>query len=273
MKKTCFYIAGAFLLTLASCSTPKNITYFQDLQNGQTLAPRSAYNITVQPGDKLMIIVNTQDPQLSAMFNLVQTQSRLSQTGITGSSAISSNEARTSYYTVNSNGDIKFPVLGDLHIAGMKREDVAKFIERQLTSQDLVKDPVVTVEFINTGVAVLGEVARPGRYEFNEDQMTILQALSYAGDLKNTGQRENVLVVRKENGQETAYRVDLTNAEKLLTSPVYYLKQDDVVYIEPNDKAKRETTSAGNAAYSPSFWISVGSVGISVATLIVTLTR
>ena len=155
----------------------------------------------------------------------------------------------------------------------MKREEVASYIERQLTSQNLVKDPIVTVEFANTGVSVLGEVARPGRYEFNEDKMTILQALSYAGDLKNTGERTNVLVIRKQDGKENAYRIDLTNSANVMGSPVYYLQQDDVVYVEPNIKAKRETTSAGNAAYSPSFWISVGSVGLTVATLIVTLTK
>ena len=266
--------AGGVLMLLASCSTPKNITYFQDLQNGQVLQPQNVYAIKVRPGDKLSIIVNTQDPSLSAMFNLVQNQSRLvsSSQGKTAGTTITT-DGRTGYYTVNTSGDINFPVLGELHIEGMKREEVASFIERQLKSQQLVKDPIVTVEFINTGVAVLGEVAHPGRYEFNEDKMTILDALSYAGDMKNTGERNNVLVIRKENGKEIAYRVDLTNSESVISSPVYYMQQDDVIYVEPNVKSKRETTSAGNTAFSPSFWISVGSVGLTVATLIVTLTK
>ncbi|MDE5886028.1 MAG: polysaccharide export protein [Muribaculaceae bacterium] len=273
MKKTNLWF-GASLLLLASCSTPQNVTYFQDLQNGQVIQPQSVYAIKVRPGDKLTIMVNTQDPNLSAMFNLVQTQSRLTTSGVaSGYASNITTEGRVGYYTVNSKGEINFPVLGELHISGMKREEVAKYIERQLISQDLVKDPVVTVEFVNTGVAVLGEVAKPGRYEFNEDNMTILQALSYAGDMKNTGERNNVLVIRKEDGKEIAYRVDLTNADATLQSPVYYLQQDDVVYVEPNAKSKRETTSAGNAAYSPSFWISVGSVGLTVATLITTLTK
>ncbi|MDE5789718.1 MAG: polysaccharide biosynthesis/export family protein [Muribaculaceae bacterium] len=273
MKKNFLWMGGALLL-LASCSTPKNITYFQDLQNGQTIEPQNVYAIKVRPGDKLSIMVNTQDPLLSSMFNLVESQNRLLSSGVsTGKASNISNEGRTGYYTVDSKGDIKFPILGELHIGGMKREEVASYIERQLISQNLVKEPVVTVEFANTGVAVLGEVAKPGRYEFNEDKMTILQALSYAGDLKNTGERTNVLVIREQDGKETAYRVDLTKASELMTSPAYYLQQDDMVYVEPNAKAKRETTSAGNAAYSPSFWISVGSVGLTVATLIVTLTK
>ncbi|MDE6681846.1 MAG: polysaccharide biosynthesis/export family protein [Muribaculaceae bacterium] len=273
MKKNLLW-AGCSLLFLASCSTPKNITYFQDLQNGQVIEPQSVYAIKVRPGDKLSIMVNTQDPLLSSMFNLVESQNRLVSSGVTsGNGANISSEGRSGFYTVDSKGDIKFPILGELHIGGMKREEVASYIERQLTSQNLVKDPIVTVEFANTGVSVLGEVARPGRYEFNEDKMTILQALSYAGDLKNTGERTNVLVIRKQDGKENAYRIDLTNSANVMGSPVYYLQQDDVVYVEPNIKAKRETTSAGNAAYSPSFWISVGSVGLTVATLIVTLTK
>ncbi len=273
MKKNLLWGAGV-LMIMASCSTPQNITYFQDLKDGQVLQPQSVYAIKVRPGDKLTIMVNTQDAQLSTMFNLVESQNRLLSSGISSGRASNiSTEGRTGYYTVDSEGNINFPVLGELHVAGMKREEVAKYIERQLISQQLVKEPVVTVEFVNTGVAVLGEVAKPGRYEFNEDKMTILQALSYAGDLKNTGQRENVLVIRQQDGKEVAYRVNLTNSKELLNSPAYYLQQDDIVYIEPNDKSKRETTSAGNAAYSPSFWISVGSVGLTVATLIVTLTK
>ncbi|MDE6536893.1 MAG: polysaccharide biosynthesis/export family protein [Muribaculaceae bacterium] len=265
---------GLGMLLLASCSVPKNVTYFQDLQNGQSFEPLSVYAIKVRPADKLSIMVNTQDPNLSAMFNLVQSQSKLVPGGSQmGNSATISTEGRTGYYTVDSKGNIDFPVLGELHIAGMKREEVASFIRRQLMSQNLVKDPVVTVEFINTGVAVLGEVVSPGRYEFNEDKMTILDALSLAGDMRNTGERQNVLVIRKEDGKEVAYRIDLTNYTSAVQSPVYYLQQDDVIYVEPNIKSKRETTSAGNAAYSPSFWISVGSVGLTVATLIVTLTK
>lgn len=273
MKKSNLWL-GISLIFLASCSTPKNITYFQDLQNGQELLPQNVYTIKVRPGDKLSIMVNTQDPTLSAMFNLVQNQSRLvtSSQG-KGAGTTITTDGKTGYYTINSKGDINFPVLGEVHIGGMTREEVASFIERQLISQDLIKDPIVTVEFINTGVAVLGEVAHPGRYDFNEDKMTILEALSYAGDMKNTGERNNVLVIRKEDGKEKAYRVDLTNAHEVMASPVYYMQQDDVIYVEPNMKAKRETTSAGNTAFSPSFWISVGSVGLTVATLIVTLTK
>lgn len=259
-------------LLVTSCSTPKNITYFQNISEGESIVPQSACDIRVKPDDKLAIIVTTQDPQLSSLFNLVHTQTRLSGNSSYNNPAIY-DDSRVAYYTVNSNGDITFPVLGKLHIAGMKREEVAEFIQDKLIADDLVKQPVVTVEFINTGVSVIGEVARPGRYEFNRDRLTILDAISMAGDLKNTGMRENVMVIRTDGNKKDTYIVDLTDSHALASSPAYYLQQEDIIYVEPNLKSKRETTSVGNTPYSPSFWISVGSIGISLATLIVTLTR
>lgn len=266
------YILGILTLALSSCSTPKNITYFQDLTNGESIQPQSVYEIRVRPDDKLSIIVNTQDPSLSAMFNLVQTQNRLTSYGkAQKQNQTYSSESRTAYYTVDDKGDINFPVLGTLHIAGMKRSEVASYIEKRLESEDLVKQPIVTVEFINTGYSVLGEVASPGRYEFNKDRVSIMEALAMAGDLKNTGLRDNIIVIRQEGKGQKAYRIDLTNAQSMLTSPAYYLQQDDVIYVEPNAKSKRDTTSAGNTPFSPSFWVSIGSVAMTLATLIVTI--
>lgn len=272
LKPLSFFLIAAALST-TSCNTPKNITYFQDLSEGQTIQPQSVYDIRVRPEDKLNIIVNTQDPQLSSLFNLVQTQNRLTGYATTVGAAQYSTDSRTAYYTVDDNGDINFPVIGKIHIAGMKRSEVAEYIEKRLIDEDLVKQPVVTVEFINTGVSVLGEVVRPGRYEFNKDRLTIMDALTMAGDLKNTGQRENVMVIRDNKGKKETYIIDLTDARSLAASPAYFLQQEDIVYVEPNDRSKRETTSAGNTLYTPSFWISVGSIGITLANLIVTLTR
>lgn len=268
------FAAIMLLLILSACGTPKNIAYFQDVTNGQNIQPQNVYDIRVRPEDKISIIVNTQDPSLSSLFNLVQTQNRLTGFGRVGeTNSFLSGESRTSYYTVDADGDIRFPVLGIIHVAGMKRSEVARYIEKRLINEDLVKDPVVTVEFINTGFSVLGEVAAPGRYEFNKDRMTIMEAIAMAGDLKNTGLRENVVVVRQEGGNQKTYKINLTETQEMVKSPVYYLQQDDVIYVEPNDKSKRETTSAGNTIYNPSFWVSIGSIGISVATLIVTITN
>lgn len=273
MKKIQLIMAGVVALVASSCSTPKNIAYFQDLSEGQQMLPASVYDIRVRPEDKLSIVVSTQDPSLSGLLNLVTTQNHLSANPTAGRQG-TGGDSRVSLYTVDYKGDIHFPVLGTLHIAGMKRSEVAEFIEKKLIAENLVKEPIVTVEFINTGVSVLGEVARPGRYEFNRDHMTIIDAITMAGDLKNTGQRENVMVIREgEGGKKATYFINLTDSKSVTNSPAYYLQQEDIVYVEPNDKAKRETTSAGNSPFTPAFWLSVTSSLIGIATFIITLTK
>ncbi len=267
----------AATLLLGSCSTPKNITYFPDLTTGTVVQAERQLEIRVKPEDKLSIVVSTQDPALSMLFNLVTTQNRLGQTTSstkTVGAASTNSNGQVSYYTVDSNGDIVFPVLGKLHIAGLTREQVAEKITEDLVKADLVKDPIVTVEFANTGISIIGEVKSPGRYEFNKDRLTIIDAIAMAGDLTMNGVRENILVMRDlGNGKQEAYRINLLNAQELAMSPVYYLQQDDVIYVEPNDKAKRETTPNGNTPYTPSFWVSMGSFGVTIATLVITLTK
>ena len=254
---------------MASCKTPKNIDYFQDVQTGTIVTSANINDIKINPEDKLSIVVSTQDPALSSLFNLTNTQ--MAPTGV-ASYAQGGNEA--SYYTVSPSGDINFPVLGKLHIAGMTRSQLSSFIEFKLIQEELVQQPIVTVEFVNTGISVLGEVKAPGLYSFNKDHMTIVDAIAVAGDLTMNGRREDILVMRKTaEGVQQGYRVDLTNLQELASSPVYYLQQDDIIYVEPNKKAKRETTSTGNSPYSPSFWTSIVSVAVSVATLSVTISK
>lgn len=271
-------VAATAVLLLGSCTTPKNITYFQDLTPGTVISPSQVSDIRVRPEDKLQIMVNTQDPALTAQFNLVQVQNKLLQTSSSttsiGNSAAVNSENRVQSYTVDKEGDITFPLLGKIHLGGMTRSEVAEYIRKELIEHELVKDPVVTVEFTNTGISILGDVTAPGRYEFNKDRVTILDAISMARDLSPTGMRENVLVLREgPDGSQQVYSVDLTNMSTLAASPAYYLQQNDVVYVEPNLKKKRDTTSSGNTSYSPSFWITVGSLGVTIATLITTLTR
>lgn len=267
----------ASVMLLSSCSTPKNISYFPELQTGSIVQAGKMLDIKVKPEDKLSILVSTQEPALSILFNLVNVQNRLGQTTSSTTNVDhmgSSSNGQVSYYTVDSQGDIAFPVLGKLHIAGLTREQIAEKITNDLKYADLVKDPIVTVEFANTGLSVLGEVNRPGRYEFNKDHLTIIDAIAMAGDLKMNGMRENILVMRNlGGGRQEAYRVNLLDAQSLASSPVYYLQQDDVIYVEPNNKAKRETTASGNSAFAPSFWVSIGSLAVTIATLTITLLR
>ena len=253
------------VLAAVSCSTPKEISYFQDLQPGVTeLAITDPVEIKVRPKDKLSILVNAQDPKLTNMFNLPIVSQQIGQES-TGSSGTSRG---VSGYTVDSFGDINFPVLGKIRVEGMTREQIADYLTKQLKEQELIKDPVVTVEFMNLGVSVLGEVNKPGRISINRDNMTILDALSEAGDLTIFGKREKVLVLRQEDGKQRVYGVNLCSAEHIYSSPVYYLQQNDVVYVIPNDTKSRQSTVNGNTVRSTSFWISLASLITSIAVLI-----
>lgn len=260
--KNLFLAASLFLL--GACSTSKEIPYFQDLRPGESeLTLTTPVEIKIQPKDKLSILVNSQDPRLTNLFNLPIFTQQIGQESNTGSSR------GVSGYTVDTKGCIDFPVLGKIFIAGMTREEVAAHIKSELQSHDLIKDPVVTVEYMNLSIAVMGEVKNPGRYNIDKDHLTILDALSQAGDLTIYGKREKVLVLRNEEGKQRVYGVNLCSAEHLYTSPVYYLQQNDVVYVEPNDTKARQSTVNGNNVRSTSFWISLASLLTSIAVLIV----
>lgn len=268
-----FLGACVFAFVAASCSAPKDVAYFQDMKETVIPLTQTAKEITVRPHDKLSIIIKSKDPELSGLFNLNVASSRVgldspvSGTGSTFRSYTSTSEG-ISVYTVNAKGDIDFPVLGMLHIEGMTRGDLAGFIKGELMGKELVKDPVVTVEFINVGFSVMGEVANPGRFDINADQLNLLEALSLAGDLTIQGQRDNVAVMREGKDGVQTYRVDLTNFTELTKSPAYYIQQGDIIYVEPNGVKKRQTTVNGNNVLSASFWVSVASLLTSVAVLI-----
>lgn len=254
-------------MTVTSCRAPKDVTYFNDLTSGAQKELSSVKDITVRPDDRLSILVVSKDAQLMSLFNLPVVSQRVGQPGVTSSY---SNNNDVASYVVDRYGDIQFPVLGTIHIGGMRRAEVADYIATELKSRNLVKDPVVVVDFLNNGVVVLGEVNRPGRVNFDRDRFTLLDAIAGAGDLTIQGQRKDVLVTRTdENGHQTSYRVDLTDAEQTMQSPVYYLQQNDVVYVSPNDVRKRQTTANGNAPLTPSFWISIASLATTIAVLIV----
>ena len=243
------------VLAAVSCSTPKEISYFQDLQPGVTeLAITDPVEIKVRPKDKLSILVNAQDQKLTNMFNLPIVSQQIGQESM-GSSGTSRG---VSGYTVDTDGYINFPVLGKIRVEGMTREQIAEYLTGQLKEKELIKDPVVTVEFINLGVSV----------KIERDNMTILDAISQAGDLTIYGKREKVLVLRQENGRQRVYGVNLCSAEHIYSSPVYYLQQNDVVYVEPNDTKSRQSTVNGNTVRSTSFWISLASLITSIAVLI-----
>lgn len=270
MKRMKFVVALFVVLSLAlsGCQTPQNITYFQDSAQFSDIELARASAITVKPGDQLSINVNSKDPQLAAMFNLPIQGYRIGATSVN-----SLNSQASMSYSVDSNGDIDFPVLGKIKVGGCNRETIASFIKECLIKEELIQDPVVTVEFTNLYFSVLGEVARPGRFDIKHDRVTVLDAIAMAGDLTINGMRENIVVWREEGDHQVAYHIDLSSSKSVYNSPAYYLQQKDLVYVEPNEVRKRQSTVNGNNVRSTSFWISLTSLATSVAVLVVNMLK
>lgn len=263
MKKELLMALTLAVLLLSSCKAP-NVAYFNDFENGQTEKLLQAMDIRLRTGDKISIVVNSKDPLLADLFNLPVYTHRIGYSQAYASNA----STQMSVYTVDKNGEVDFPVIGKITVSGMRRDEVAETIKSELLKRNLVKDPVLTVEFANLGFNVMGEVNKPGRYTFDRDNMTILDALSIAGDLTIQGRRDNVMVMRETSEGRSIYRVNLQSGKELLQSPAFYIQQNDVVYVEPNAYRSRQTTVNGNNFLSTSFWISVASLLTSIAILI-----
>ena len=177
---------GLICFLLASCNSSKKVVYFQDVDKEEKQTVEQSYEIVIQKKDILSIMVNSKDPELVVPFNMPLVSYQL------GPDGAQNYTQRILGYTVDSEGNIDFPVLGKIQVAGKTREEIADYIKNELIVQKQVKDPVVTVEFMNWTVAVLGEVTRPGRFNIDKDQLTILDAISMAGDLTIYGKRDKV---------------------------------------------------------------------------------
>lgn len=246
---------------LMSCNTSKEILYFQDINVNQPEVISGARDITVQPKDQISILVSSKDPQLAALFNLTRAQARV------GTEGSLNTGGEVSGYTLDDKGNIDFPVLGTLHIAGMTKSQIAALVKQKLIDENLVKDPVVTVEFMNLYFSVLGEVKSPGKYSITKDQITLLEAISMAGDLSIYGKRDAVFVIREENGERVTHWADFRSKD-VFNSPVYYLKQNDVIYVQPNKVRAGQSTLNENSVKSVSMWISIASFLTSLGVLI-----
>lgn len=253
------------MLLATSCNTSKEIVYLQDIQTGAKEKVDSSHGIIVQPKDMLSIIVSCKDPQLASMFNLPVVSYQAGSEIVSGGQ-----QQRLLGYVVDEKGFINFPVLGKVEAAGCTRWQLQEKIKKEIISRDLLKDLVVTVEFMNFKISILGEVTNPGSYKIEGDKVTILEALSMAKDLTIFGRRDQVYVIREENNTRTTYQVDLRSTD-LFNSPVYYLKQNDIVYVQPNKVKAGQSTINENNIKSISLWISIASLLSSVGVLIVNL--
>ena len=274
-KTTRKFTAVAFILVasmwMMSCSTPKDVTYFQDAESLNNMAMQAEQQFRLKPEDKINIVVNSSNPMLAQQFTLTTTNSK----NILGSSVApkttigGSGNTQMIAYTVDEQGTIDFPVLGKISVGGKTRHEVAEYIQDRLIARELVSDPIVTVEYVNMGVNVLGEVNKAGHIDINKDHFTIIDALAYAGDMTITANRRNVLVTRQEEGANQVYQLDMTNMQEVLNSPAYYLQQNDLVYVSPNNKRKREARASGNTFNTPAIWISIASLLTTITALII----
>lgn len=262
-------VGGAVLVTLASCSskTYKNINYLQDVRVDTTLAMKINKGIQIQPQDKISIVVSARTPELAAMFNLNSVNYRAGSetTNVGGGGG-----GNLLGYVVDNNGEINFPVLGNIYVAGMTRWELADYVKRELADRDLLRDAVVTVEFMNFKFSVIGEVKSPGTYNVIGDKINVLQALSMAGDLTIYGVRQNVSVIREAGRKRTVYLLDLTSSD-IFESPAYYLQQSDVIYVEPSKVRAGQSKINENNFRSVGFWTSIPSFLMSTTTAVLVL--
>lgn len=247
---------------LAACTSRKEVVYLQDVVPLKQQQIEQKYEVIIHGDDLLAIMVNSKNPELALPFNMPMVTYQL------GSE--SGGQQRVLGYLVDANGDIDFPILGKLHVEGMTRMQLTELIKKRLIDEDLIKDPIVTVQFLNFKVSVMGEVARPGSFTISGDRITLLEALSMAGDLTIYGRRDRVGVIREEGGKRTILFHDLRSAE-IFNSPCYYLQQNDIVYVEPN-KAKAGQSGI-NQNNSVSVWLSAVSILTAIASIIVTVVK
>ena len=266
LKRHSLFLVVA-LVAAVSCGPVKDIVYFQNKVVDSPEKIDKHAGILIQPKDMLSIVVSSRNPELVAMFNLPVISYQA------GSEIVSAGgQQRLMGYVVDNEGYIDFPVLGKLKVAGLTRWELSEMIKKRLLDEGLLSDAVVTVEFMNFKVSVIGEVNSPGTYTIEGDKVTVLQALSLARDLTIFGQRENVSVIRERDGERVIYEINLCDVD-LFKSPAYYLQQNDVVYVQPSEIKARQSTTDDKSLRLVSIGVSAGSLLVSLASLILVATR
>lgn len=208
-------------LCLTSCSTKQDIVYFQNAKSFETIVDTDTFKAKLKIGDIVSVYVSTLDPLVTQPYNLI---------------IQSGNGGQLIDYLIDVEGNIDYPVLGKIKLVGLTVEEAKDLFKKKFSEGQLLKDPVVMVRVLNFRITVAGEVRSPGVYPVSGERVSILEALGMAGDLTIKGRRDNILVIRDFNGTKTYTRIDLTNKE-VFNSPVYYLTQNDYVYVEPNNSA------------------------------------
>ena len=241
-----------------SCGTQTDVVYFQNVDEIGVSKSINNYKPIIRSDDMLTITVSALDQDAARPFNIATFS-------FSNSNEVQGREKQETYL-VDSNGNIDFPVLGKIKLSGLSRIQATDLIKDMLT--EYIKNPIVNIRTVNFKVTVLGEVARPGSYTVPNERITLIEALGLAGDMTIQGERKNVLVIRETDNKTTYNRVNLTT-EEVFNSPVYYLIQNDVVYVEPNEG--RINSSSVSARTSEN--LRIISTLVTVAALVISLTR
>lgn len=267
MKKFCYLFSlSVVIVLLSSCGSTKNIPY---IKNSDTFDPEQSkflYDARIMPKDQLTITVNTVNPEASYPFNLiVQAYS-----GSGSSNNTLSTQRSLQPYLVDNEGYINFPVVGSLHVGGLTKSACEKLILESIKPyMNENERPVVTVRMANYKISVIGEVNHPGMFNVGNEKINIFEALAQAGDLTIYGLRDNIKLIREDaSGRKEIHTVNL-NDVNIISSPYYYLQQNDIVYVEPNKVKARNT----NISSSTTIWFSVSSALISLTTFVISLTK
>lgn len=252
------------VLLLNACSSAKQITYFQNIDSISLAASKGLFDARIMPKDQLTITVVASDPSTSKPFNL-SIQNTLSADG-----RLSTSTGSLLPYLVDNNGNIDFPVVGTIHVAGLTKDQCEELIKEKVKPYlSESENPVVTVSMSSYRVTVAGEVTSPRVVPVTTEKMSVLEALAQAGDLTIYGRRDNVLLIRENaDGQKEAHRLNLNDAN-IISSPYYYVQQNDYIYVEPN-KVKAKNSAIGQ---STTLWFSFVSILTSVASLVVNIIR
>jgi polysaccharide biosynthesis/export protein len=257
MKKVYTYILlPVIALLLTNCSQKRHITYYQNIEQVKNIE-NATFEPTLQTDDLLLITVSAPDPEAAAPFNLEV---------ITAPSALGqSNQAgrQMQLYLVDSDGVISFPVLGELKVHGLNKKSFQKLLVDKL--KKYIKDPIVNIRIVNFKVTVQGEVQKPGSFNIASERITLPEALSMAGDLTIYGKRDNIIVIREVDGKKMFQKIDITKSD-FINSPYYYLAQNDLIYVEPNNAKSNSSTFNQNT----SVWIAIASL-VSSAVLSILL--
>lgn len=253
------------LLLFVSCNMQKDVIYMQDRVINTEVETIQGGEIRLKANDVISIVVTSKNPELSQIFNLPISRMYA---GSTSTYGLTTSQGDILGYTIDENGCIDFPILGTIEIGDKTRLEVATYINKLIVDSGLLKDPIVTVDFINLKISILGEVSKPGQYSITRDKMTVLEALSMAGDLTITGERDGVFLTRKMDDKLITYQLDLKSTD-IYQSPAFYIQQDDMIYVEPNRMRSNQYTANGNTFSTSSFWISLASLLTTITVLIV----